>query len=202
MKKIWILLAVLAGVGACASLPTSSENLLRADGYFADGNLEKALDYYNKAIILNPGNLEAYSSRGTAHFFAGNYNLAREDFEHVLLANPYKADVYTAYGSVLATQGAYEEALRVFDIAIMLNPSKPENFFSRAGVFFMTGQYQKAITDYTSVINLRPAAEVYNARGAVYSYIGDTQRAEQDFKTAKEDPMPATLQVYRSMHSK
>jgi len=195
MKKI-VLLAGMCCLAACAGLPTSSECLLRGDGYFKDGNAQKALASYNRAVLLNPDNLEAYASRGAVHFFAGNYDLAEADFKFVLDKNPYQPDAYTAYGSVLAAKGQYESALEALNAALALKPGKPEIFFSRAGVYFMLGRYDEAVMDYTSVINLHPAADVYNARGAAYQRMGKTELAKRDFETAQTARIPATLNVY------
>ena len=196
MKKITIALLSLLGISGCMTLPTSAEYALRGDGYLKDGQPEKAIAAYNKALQVNPKNLEVYASRGAVHFFQGHFELAQQDFERVLQENPFHADTYTAYGSVLAARGDYPNALKVLDMAIRLDPSKPENFFSRAGVYFMLGKYNEAITDYTSVINLHPAADVLNARGATYLRLGKTDLAEQDFALAKSGKVPATLSVY------
>ncbi|MBR4591921.1 MAG: tetratricopeptide repeat protein [Elusimicrobiaceae bacterium] len=196
MKKIGYIILGICSLCACTTLPTSSEYLLRGDGYFKDGKAKQAIAAYNRAIALNPENLEAYASRGSVHFFQGNYDLAQQDFEHVLSKNPYQADAYTAYGSVLAARGSYQNALKVLEIAIQLQPEKPENFFSRAGIYFMLGKFREAVADYTAVINLYPAADVYNARGAAYLNWGKKDLAEKDFETAKNGKMPATLNVY------
>jgi tetratricopeptide (TPR) repeat protein len=174
MKKT-ILLMLLSLMAGCFTLPTSTECFLRADGYFKDGKAAQALKYYNRAIELNPDNLEAYASRGSVHFFQGHYDLAEADFVHVLKVNPYQADAYTAYASTLAAKGDYRNALEILNLAIRLNQRKPEIFFSRAGVNFMLGRYQEAIIDYTSVLNLYPAGDVYNARGAVYLKMGENE---------------------------
>ena len=63
MKKLIVLVSGALLLSACMTLPTSSEYLLRADGYFKDGNYAKALTAYDRAIALNPANLEAYASR-------------------------------------------------------------------------------------------------------------------------------------------
>lgn len=194
MKKLFILLPVL--LAACTTLPTSSEYLLRGDGYFQDGKPQKALEAYNRALELNPDNLEGYASRGAVYYFTGDYDNAEKDFLHVLSQNPYQVDAYTAYASTLAAKGDFQNALTVLNLALQLRPSKPEIFFSRAGVFFMLGQFENAVRDYTSVINLRPAAEVYNARGAAYERMGKKDLAQKDFETAKSGRMPEKLNVY------
>lgn len=196
MKKLSFVMYVMLGLTACATLPTSAEYLLRGDGYFKDGNYAKAIEAYNRAISLNPSNLEAYASRGTAHYFAGHYELAQQDYEFILDKNPYQTNVYTAYGSALAARGDYENALAIFNFAIRVQPNKPENYFSRAGVYFMLGRFQEALADYTTVLDSYPAVEVYNARGAVYLYQGKKDLAEADFQAAKAGNIPETLQVY------
>jgi tetratricopeptide (TPR) repeat protein len=195
MKKI-IFPMIVALLSGCTTLHTSSECLLRGDGYFKDGKPTQALKMYNRAIALNPTNLEAYASRGTVHFFQGHYDLAEADFVHILKANPYQVDAYTAYASTLAAKGDFQNALSLLNVALRLNPSKPEIFFSRAGVYFMLGQFKQAITDYTSVINLFPAADVYNARGATYLKMGEKEKAQADFDKAKEGGIPEKLNVY------
>ena len=195
LKKYLGALAAI-GLAACGTLPTSSEYLLRGDGYFKDGKPQQALQAYTRALALNPDNLEGYASRGSVYFFTGDYDRAEQDFLRVLQANPYQADAYTAYASTLAAKGDFHNALTVLNLAMQLKPNKPEIFFSRAGVYFMLGRYQEAITDYTSVINLRPAAEVYNARGATYEKLGQHELAQKDFEAAKSGKMPATLNVY------
>ncbi len=195
MKKILFFLAT-ACLAACSTLPTSAEYLLRGDGYFEDGKPQKALQAYNRALELNPNNLEGYASRGAVYFFTGDYDRAEADFLRVLQDNPFQADAYTAYASTLAAKGDFQNALTVLDLALQLKPGKPEIFFSRAGVYFMLGRYEQAITDYTSVINLQPAAEVYNARGALYERMGKHDLAQKDFEEAQSGRMPDKLNVY------
>ena len=181
---------------ACQTLPTSSEWLARGDGYFTDGKTEQALKAYNKALKLNPENVKVYSARGAAYFFMGDYAAAQEDFLTVLKKNPYDADAYCALGSVLAAQGDYKQALNVLNLAQLLAPNKPEIYFSRGGIYYMITNYEMAVQNYSTVINMRPAADVYNARGAAYLKMGKTEEAEKDFAMAKSGQIPDKLNDY------
>ena len=199
MKKNTICFVSMLFVAACMTLPTSSEYVARGDGYVKDNKFDKAIAAYNKALQLNPGNLEARSSRGVTHYFAGHYALAQQDFEYVLTKNPYHTDAYSAYGSTLAARGDFKNALEVLDRAIAAEPNKPENYVSRAGVYFMLGKYEDAVKNYTAVLEAFPAAEVFSARGAAYLQMGKKELAEQDFQTAKSGKYPATLSVYAEL---
>ena len=198
MKKNLLFLVGIFGM-ACSSLPTSSEYVARGDGFAKDGKQEKAIAAYNRAIALNPDNLEAYAARGAAHFFAGNFALAEADFKYVLTKNPYYADVYTALGSAFAAQGDYNSALNMLDRAIVLKPNRPENIVSRAGVYFMQNRYQEAVDDYSAVLTYYPAAELYRARGVVYQKMGLDALAAQDFEQAANPALPETLAVYKQL---
>ena len=83
MKKISLFAALLA-LAACQTLPTSSEWLVRGNGYFKDGNIQKAVAAYNRAIELNGQRPDVYAARGTAYFFDGQYAQAQQDFIKVL----------------------------------------------------------------------------------------------------------------------
>ncbi len=195
MRKIFFLFAVSL-LCACQTLPTSSEWKTRGDGYFKDGKPQKALAAYNRALKLNPDNGSIYAARGAAYFFTGDYNAAKEDFVRVLTINPYEPEGYSALGSVLAAQGHYEDALQALNAALVLAPNKPEVFFSRGGINFMLGKYDQAVQDYSYVLQLRPAADVYNARGAAYLKMGDTEAANKDFEMAKSGQVPEKLNAY------
>ena len=192
MRKIY-LIGILGLLAACQSLPTSSEWLARGEGYFKDGKTKQAFAAYNKAEQLNPNLAEIYEARGTAYFFEGKYAAAKQDFVKALQLKPYRADTYTALASAMAALGEYKDALVLIDQSLVLNPSKPETFFTRGGINYMLGQYEQALYDYSVVLRLRPSADVYNARGAVYLKLNRPAEAEQDFSAAKSGAYPAKI---------
>lgn len=192
MKKA-LLVGLCFGLMGCAGLKTSAEYVARANGYVKDGKPTQAVEAYNRAVVLNPRNLDAYEGRGAAYYFKGQFELAQQDFERVLQADPYRVSVYTAYASALAAQGNFEQALVALDVSAQLRPNQAETYFARAGVYYMLGKYDLAVADYTRTLQLRPAADVFNARGAAYLKWGQREQAEQDFKTAKTANIPQHL---------
>ena len=195
MTRIYVLLGCIL-LGACGGLPTSGEYLARGNGYLKDGKKQAAIDAYNKAVVLNPHNIDVYEARGAAYFFAGQYNLAAQDFERVLQEEPHRVPVYTAYASVLAAQGNFQEALTLLNLAAKLRADHAETYFARGGVYYMLGHYDLAVADYTRTYELRPSADVLNARGAAYLGWGKKERAEQDFQAAKAAHLPQHINAY------
>ena len=98
--------------------------------------------------------------------------------------------------SAVAAQGDYVNALKLVNQSVVITPDKPEAFFTRGGINYMLGQYNQAVQDYTVVLNMRPAADVYNARGAVYMRLGKEAEAQKDFEMAKSGTIPARLNDY------
>ena len=196
MKQKLVFLSMLLGLAACGTLKTSSEYLTRGNGYLKDGKKQAAIDAYNKAVVLNPNNVDVYEARGAAYYFNGQYALAARDFERVLNENPQRVPAYTAYASVLAAQGDFSNALKLLNAADQLRPGNAETYFARAGVYFMLGKYDLAVADYTRTYELRPAADVLNARGAAYAKWGKAEQARQDFEAAKTPNLPQYINAY------
>ncbi len=198
MKKIlWISLVFLT---ACTTLKTSSEYIARGNGYLKDGKKQAAIECFNKAVMLNPANIDAYEGRGAAYFFNGQYTLAAADFERVLHNDPYRISTYTAYASVLAAQGKFDDALKVLNLVEKLGGAQPETYFARGGVYYMLERYDLAVADYTRVLQKRPAAEVLNARASAYAKWGKLDLAEQDFQAAKSSSVPQHLNAYSELN--
>ena len=197
MKKLVIISCLF--LTACATLKTSSEYVARGSGYLKDGKKQEAINSFNKAIVLNPSNIEAYEARGAAYFFNGQYELAAADFERVLKEDPYRISAYTAYASVLASQGNFKDALQVLNVVDKLGAARPETYFARGGVYYMLGQYDQAVTDYTRVLQQRISADVLNARANAYAKWGKNELARKDYETAKTAPIPQHLNAYSEL---
>ena len=197
MKKI--IFVTLICLTACSTLKTSDEYIARGNGYLKDGNRKAAIDCFNKAVMLNPSNLDVYEARGAAYYYDGKYQLAAQDFEKVLDANPYRIPVYTAYASVLASVQNFNGALKVLNLVDRLGQATPETYFARAGVYYMLGKYDLAVADYTRVLETRVSADVLQARGNAYAQWGKADLAKADFEKAQTPNMPQHLNAYSAL---
>lgn len=195
MKRI-LILSVLCLLGACQTLKTSPELIARGNGYLTDGNVEQAIKYYDKAVALNPDNMDAYEARGAAYFFKGDYEKATADFSKAINANPNNSDLYTAYAAAAAALKDYDNALKALEMAQQINPSKPEIFFSRGNIYYVMGHYDLAVNEFSNLLEMYTANEVLNARAAALIKLGQTQAAKQDLLEARSGKYPDTLSEY------
>ena len=195
MKKI-VILSALCLLGACATLKTSSEFIARGNGYLTDGNPTEAIKNFNKAIAINPQNMEAYEARGTAYFVNGNYQEATQDFAVAINNNPNNSNLYTAYAAAAASMQDYDNALKALELAEQINAGKPEIYFSRGNIYFLLGKYDLALQNFNALLNAYPAAEVFNARAAVLTKQGKLDLANKDLEAARSGNFPDTLADY------
>jgi tetratricopeptide (TPR) repeat protein len=143
---------------------------------------DKAIEYLNNAIKLQPYAANAYEYRGLAYKRLYQYQRAIEDFNESIRLKPDSYMAYNNRGSVYSDLGLYHTALRDYDQAIRLKPDYAYAYSNRGNVYSDLGQDQRAIEDYNWAICLKPdIAEPYYNRGLAYYKFGQYQRAIEDF---------------------
>ena len=87
---------------------------------------KRAIDYYTKAIALNPKFAKLYYNRGTAKLKLVEYKKAIKDYDEAIELKPKDALAYYNRGNVKLALGKYEEAIKDYDKTIALNPEYAE----------------------------------------------------------------------------
>jgi tetratricopeptide (TPR) repeat protein len=64
---------------------------MRGIAYYRQGQIEKAISDYNKAIKINPEFAAAYPNRGYVYHSERKYKKAHSDYEKVIELNPKQA---------------------------------------------------------------------------------------------------------------
>jgi tetratricopeptide (TPR) repeat protein len=149
---------------------------------FHESNYEKAIEYYNHALILDPVCEEAYYKRGVAYVEIEYYQEAISDFNQVLLINPYNTDAYISKGVIQHKQGDLYAAIKDYGCAIKIDPTYELAFIKRGATLSFLGDKQGAISDYTKVIEFDTDNSLaYTLRGKVYYELGYELLATTDF---------------------
>ncbi|MCK5486751.1 MAG: tetratricopeptide repeat protein, partial [Desulfobacterales bacterium] len=80
--KIFLILTILAGCATTEEIKeTDSDELLNQGiALLEEGQYDKAISDYNKAIEINPKDAEAYYNRGYAYGEKGEYDKAISDY--------------------------------------------------------------------------------------------------------------------------
>ena len=148
-------------------------------------NTEKAIEYLNNAIKLNPDYVEAYCNRGTAYNNLGQYQRAIEDFSKAILLKLDYADAYNNRGFSYSGLGQYQRATEDFNESIRLQPDNAKPYYNRGNAYNNLGQYHRALEDFSKAILLQPNdATAYYNRGLVYYVLSQKRRAIEDYSKA------------------
>jgi len=159
----------------------------RAYDEYQKGNIETEIEYYNRAIELNPENAKAYNNRGLAYMNLEEYEKAISDYNKAIELNPEDADVYNNRGDAYRNLKEYEEAIGDYNKAIELNPEHANAYNNRGLAYMNLEEYGTAIRDYNKAIELNSKfATAYYNRGIAFSYLKGYEKAISDYNKAIE----------------
>ena len=136
---------------------------------------EKAIDFFQKAIRVDPDYSEAYNSLGYAHEKLGQFDVAipyyKKAVANLRYVNPAKA--FVNMGRSYYRTGRYDEAATAYKEAIKRAPTLDLPYLGLALCYNATGRYGDASAALSRAISLNPA------------YKGDAKLAAEDFNTRR-----------------
>ena len=89
----------------------------QGNSYIGENQYEKAINYYNQAINLNPHLAGAYYNRGNAYSYIGRYQRAEVDYSRVISLKPNFLNAYHNRGLVYLVLRNFEHACSDFEKA-------------------------------------------------------------------------------------
>ena len=162
---------------------SEAETYLRDAGAKAkQGDHERAITDYDRALCLKPDFAIAYLHRGIAKANMGLYSNAISDFDQALRIKRDYADVYVNRGVVKHNIELYNASIADYDEALRINPNDVLALVNRGDVKSDLKQFSAAIIDYDEALCLKPDfAEGYNNRGHAKRHLRQYDAAITDF---------------------
>jgi Tfp pilus assembly protein PilF len=149
------------------------------------GNLDKAIDSYNKALSLKPDYAEAYSNMGLALQDQGNLDKAIDSYNKALSLKPDYAEAYNNMGVALQDQGNLDKAIESYNKALSLKPDYPKAYNNMGLALQDQGKHDEAIEVYNKALSLKPDyAEAYNNMGLALQDQGKLDKAIESYNKA------------------
>jgi|ERR1035437_1106108 lipoprotein NlpI len=177
-------------IGGCSALIQSGtetiENLSTA--FYNRGNahrhkleLDGAIQDYDRALELNPGNANAFDNRGLAYTLKGDYVHAISDFDDALRFNPGNVTALANRGAAYTRTGDFRRAISDYDQALGINPRNANALNSRGRTYFYLGRFAAARQDFAAAGKLNPR----DPYSALWSYLA-SGRAGHDGRNELE----------------
>jgi len=150
-------IAAINGTTALSDL-----DLIRgAKVWYNEGNLhskanryENAIEAYDKALQLNPDDIDIYISKATVLCELKRYLEALDAYEKVLqLSSSNKHDIcYANMGHILYELKSFDAALKAYEMAINLSPDKEIFYIYKGEILREKNLYPAALLAYEKVI--------------------------------------------------
>jgi len=109
---------------------------------------QKAQQYLNKALEVNPGNREVILALGDINDKMRNFEEAEKYYQMVLESSPNDPKVYYVLADFYSGYGKFDQAIEMFQRRIALSPSDPEGYYYLANFLQNKKQWDKAIENH------------------------------------------------------
>jgi tetratricopeptide (TPR) repeat protein len=144
----------------------------------------KKIEFFTKALNLNPKLSDAYAKRGMLYYFQEKYDKMIQDFQSYIELVPATAEAYRMLGVGYLKAGRSKEAVSSFTRAIEMDPDLAAAYANRAEVYLSMGKYEQAINDSTEAIEIwgdpLTMSDALRTRAKVYWEIGRNTEAYAD----------------------
>jgi tetratricopeptide (TPR) repeat protein len=159
-----------------ATLPNAWNNL----GILAarDGNTEEAIEFFQKALDINPDHPVALQNLGNAYRQKKDWNAAKKTLEHALALNPGDAEANYSLGMVYAQLNDAGRAYEYLQKALEARPAYPEALNNLGILYLRMGRPDDAKKSFVKAIRVAPGFEqAYLNLARVYAIEGDKGKA-------------------------
>jgi tetratricopeptide (TPR) repeat protein len=149
-------------------------------------NLEKAIEFYDKAIQANPGLVLAWNNKGYALNQLGQFEKAIPTLARAIQLDRTLVIALNNLGDSLQGLGRNEEAIATYNESLKL---EPDNYSAWCGIgtgFYHLQQFEKTIEVADKLIHLNSEDSSYwwYVKAACQSLMGYTQPALESLKEA------------------
>jgi tetratricopeptide (TPR) repeat protein len=185
---------VYPAVEGTGTLTEAGRHLERGRALITRGLLEEAITELDRAIELEPDNVEIYATRGFAYIALGQIQRGIADYDRAIELESDNPILYNDRGFAYAELGRYEQAVADYDKAIELDPDYDNvdyAYNNRGFAYGSLGKYEQAFRDFERAIALNPDnAWVYFNRALIFIGMGHSTDAIPDLELSLqlEDP--------------
>ena len=120
------------------------------------GDLDAAIDGYNRSLFLNPQVSDVYNNLGVALRAQGKLQAAVACYRRSLGLRPGNASVFSNMGNALREMGRFQTAVAMHQQAVKLAPNNPEAYYNLGLVLRDLNQLDQALACFSKTMSLNP----------------------------------------------
>ncbi|OQX83815.1 MAG: hypothetical protein B6D63_05615 [Candidatus Latescibacteria bacterium 4484_7] len=127
--------------------------------HYHNGQYEKALELFKKAIELDPEFTEGYNNLGLTYTEIQEEEKATEAFKKAIELNPDLAATYNNLGYVFYRLGSYEEAIEMYNEAIGKSKDNSSAYTNLGNAYYKLDRTDEAIEAWKKALEIDPSNE-------------------------------------------
>jgi len=154
---------------------------------FNDGNVEKAIEEFDTAIVIDSHKPEAYANLGASYVRKEDYEKAKEAYTKLVEINPKDTKALSMLGQLYSTTKEYEKAKEAYEKILAIDAGNIEALANLALTYDFMGQGEKAYEKYLQALQANPNDKdlLFNL-GRLYFMRKDYDNAITQFKKVVE----------------
>jgi tetratricopeptide (TPR) repeat protein len=126
---------------------------------YHNGQYEKALEMFRKAVEIEPAMTEAYNNLGLAYTEMNDVKRATEAFRKAIEIEPELAAAYNNLGYVFYRLGSYDEAIEMYNEAIGRSANNASAYTNLGNAYYKMKRIEDAIGAWKRALEIDPANE-------------------------------------------
>ena len=159
----------------------------RGDSYRFKKDYDSAIADYESALRHDAEDAASYRGRGAVFRMKGDLDSAIADYDIAVSLNPDDPFAYRFRGDAYLAKGGYVRAVADFNAVLKINRNDEAAYRGRGNAHLFNGELGLAIVDFDLAVECNPAsATAHYGRGLAREALGDTERAKNDFRRARE----------------
>ena len=200
MKK-YILFLAFAVVASCSAQTNAAPTALATDEriemlqrigdiYFKDGDLENALDAFQRILAIDPDHKAARTLLGLIYFNTSRYKDAIESMTS--LAEDYPEDYQTlnnlAWVYATSKDRAHRDAKKAIDLAqraLVLSPYDHHIWSTLSEAYYVAGEYEKANRSILHLVTLATTKDTKMTEAMIQTYNDQIQKCKRAIEAEK-----------------
>jgi len=189
LDAVELLEKALAQQGEEAVQGVDLDTLLQVGNiFFANGASEKALQYYNKAVKINPNYAAALLNMGNVYRGMRDLRKAVEIYETAVRIDPDSLTAETWYdmGTTYYELGDRRKAIDMFLKAVAKKPDYADAYNWIGKAYYDEGVYGRALENYNRAVEINPDhAQAWTNMGDLYNRFHNHQKAKEMWDKAE-----------------
>jgi len=191
INRIIFLISISASLpGYCQDTNSSPESVAQeyitlAKTVQNEGNNDKSLMYYQKALELNPRNFEALFNSANILFGQEKIDQAIAMYEKALVISPQTASIHFNLGICASQQNNVNKAIASFEKTVELNPSHTKAYQQLINMHEKQQNYTQALECAKKALALDPYnVDALSRTAAMYKHVEDFNQAIEMYRRA------------------